>query len=280
MPLPPPPPQLEDEARHVLQTLDGMASELEKRHALLLQEKKLASLGVLTSGVAHQLNNPLNNISVGCQLLGEDVNDARQGLRPMPAAEDVTAQLDEIQAEVVRARDIVRGLLDFARDRPFTVALYDLSGLVRRAVGLVRHDMGAAVQITVDVPEGLQLPVDAQRMQEVLINLLLNAAQAMNGKGEVRITASVDEPAGMAELRVRDSGKGIEPENLGRVFDPFFSLKPVGEGTGLGLSIAFGIVGKHNGTLEVQSQPGKGACFTVRLPLAERHDADGSGAEA
>ena len=279
-PLPPPPPQLEEEARHVLQTLDGMAAELEKRHALLLQEKKLASLGVLTSGVAHQLNNPLNNISVGCQLLGEDVNDARQGLRPMPTAEDMTAQLDEIQAEVVRARDIVRGLLDFARDRPFTVALHDLSGLVRRAVGLVRHDMGAAVRITVDVPEGLQLPVDAQRMQEVLINLLLNAAQAMNGKGEVHITASVDEPAGMAELRVRDSGKGIEPENLGRVFDPFFSLKPVGEGTGLGLSIAFGIVGKHKGTLEVQSQSGQGACFTVRLPLAERHDADGSGAEA
>jgi len=136
------------------------------------------------------------------------------------------------------------------------------------------------VRITVDVPEGLQLPVDAQRMQEVLINLLLNAAQAMNGKGEVHITACVDEPAGMAELRVRDSGKGIEPENLGRVFDPFFSLKPVGEGTGLGLSIAFGIVGKHNGTLEVQSQLGQGACFTVRLPLAERHDADGSGAEA
>ena len=95
----------------------------------------------------------------------------------------------------------------------------------------------------------------------------------MNGKGEVHITACVDEPAGMAELRVRDSGKGIEPENLGRVFDPFFSLKPVGEGTGLGLSIAFGIVGKHNGTLEVQSQLGQGACFTVRLPLAERHDA-------
>lgn len=280
MPLPQPPPQLEEEARHVLLTLDGMAAELEKRHALLLQEKKLASLGVLTSGVAHQLNNPLNNISVGCQLLGEDVNDARQGLRPMPSAEDVTAQLDEIQAEVVRARDIVRGLLDFARDRPFTVALHDLAGLVRRAVALVRHDMGAAVRITVDVPEGLELPVDAQRIQEVLINLLLNAAQAMKGKGEVHITACADALAGMAELRVCDTGMGIEPENLGRVFDPFFSLKPVGEGTGLGLSIAFGIVGKHKGTLEVQSQPGQGACFTVRLPLAAQDDANGSGAEA
>ncbi|WP_374289146.1 sensor histidine kinase [Desulfovibrio desulfuricans] len=279
MPLPSPPPQLEAEAHHVLQTLDGMATELEKRHSLLLQEKKLASLGVLTSGVAHQLNNPLNNISMGCQLLGEDVNDARQGVRPMPTADDVTAQLNEIQAEVVRARDIVCGLLDFARDRPFSVALHDLGGVVRRAVALVRHDMGTAVRIEVDVPEGLRLPMDAQRMQEVLINLLLNAAQAMNGEGLVRITARADEPASMVELCVSDSGKGIEAQYLGRIFDPFFSLKPVGEGTGLGLSIAFGIVGKHSGTLEVQSKPGEGACFTVRLPLAARQAADVSGAD-
>ena len=156
----------------------------------------------------------------------------------------------------------------------------DLAGVVRRAVALVRHDMGAAVHIAVDVPADLQLPMDAQRIQEVLINLLLNASQAMNGSGEVHISARVDEPAGMAELRVRDTGKGIEPQYLGRVFDPFFSLKPVGEGTGLGLSIAFGIVGKHKGTLEVQSQPGQGACFTVRLPLAAPHSAEVSGAEA
>ena len=212
--------------------------------------------------------------------MSEDVNDARLGVRPMPAAADVAAQLNEIQAEVVRARDIVRGLLDFARDRPFAVARHDLADVVGRAVALVRHDMGAGVRIEVDVPQGLELPVDAQRMQEVLINLLLNAAQAMEGKGEVRISAKVDEPAGMAVLRVSDTGKGIEPQYLGRVFDPFFSLKPVGEGTGLGLSIAFGIVGKHKGTLEVQSQSGQGACFTVRLPLAERPGAGASGADA
>jgi signal transduction histidine kinase len=198
----------------------------------------------------------------------------------MPTADDVTAQLHEIQAEVVRARDIVRGLLDFARDRPFTVAQHDLAGVVRRAVALVRHDMGAAVRIVEDVPADLQLPMDAQRIQEVLINLLLNASQAMNGSGEVHISARVDEPAGMAELRVRDTGKGIAPEHLGRVFDPFFSLKPVGEGTGLGLSIAFGIVGKHKGTLEAQSELGQGACFTLRLPLAARRDANVSGAES
>ena len=102
----------------------------------------------------------------------------------------------------------------------------------------------------------------------------------MDGKGEVRISAQVDEPARMAVLHVRDTGKGIEPQYLGRVFDPFFSLKPVGEGTGLGLSIAFGIVGKHKGTLEVQSQPGQGACFTVRLPLAGGLGAEASGADA
>lgn len=273
-PLPQPPAALEEEARHVLQTLDSMATELEKRHALLLQEKKLASLGVLTSGVAHQLNNPLNNISVGCQLLREDVSDAGRGVRPMPESADMVAQLNDVQAEVLRARDIVRGLLDFARDRPFAVARHSLAQVVRRAVGLVGHDMGAGVRIEIDVPDDLEVPLDVQRMQEVLINLLLNAGQAMGDKGLVRIWARAEEDSGMAELRVSDTGVGIAPEYLGRVFDPFFSLKPVGEGTGLGLSIAFGIVGRHNGTLSVQSEPGQGACFTVRLPLSAQEEGE------
>ena len=270
LPLPPPPPQLEQEARHVLQTLDGMAAELEKRHAMLLQEKKLASLGVLTSGVAHQLNNPLNNISVGCQLLGEDVNDARLGVRPMPAAADVAAQLDEIQAEVVRARDIVRGLLDFARDRPFTVARHELAEVVGRAVALVRHDMGAGVSIEVDVPHGLALPVDAQRLQEVLINLLLNAAQAMDGKGEVRISAQTDETAGMAELRVSDTGKGIEAQYLSRIFDPFFSTKAPGAGTGLGLSVSLTLVEAMGGSMRAQNNEEGGMGLYILLPQDQR----------
>ena len=285
-----PPEGLEEEARHVLLTLDQMAAELEKRHALLLQEKKLASLGVLSSGVAHQLNNPLNNIYMGCQLLREDVSEAARCGSPLPTPADMAAQLDDIGAEVLRARDIVRGLLDFTRDAPFAVARHNLAQVARKAVALVRHDMGPGVRVEMDVPDDMELIMDAGRIQEMLINLLLNAAQAMAGQkrptgvasaadaaeqGRIRISARSETALGMAELCVEDNGPGIAPEFQGRVFDPFFSLKPVGEGTGLGLSIVFGIVRKHRGHISVESAPGQGCRFTVRLPLrgpeGERH---------
>lgn len=271
-PLPRPPAQLEKEARHVLHTLGQMTAELENRHALLLQEKKLASLGVLTAGVAHQLNNPLNNIYVGCGLLREDLEDGRQGRRPPPAPDDVLAQLDAISAETLRARDIVRGLLDFARNTPFTATFQPLAQAAAQALALVRHDLGPGVQVSVHIPQDLVLPLDGRHMQEALINLLLNAAQAMHGQGHIRITAVADTDADQAVLRVEDSGPGIPPQYLNRIFDPFFTLKPVGEGTGLGLSIAFGIMRRHHGRIDATNLPEGGACFTLRLPLTPHKD--------
>jgi signal transduction histidine kinase len=271
-PLPHPPARLEKEARHVLSTLEQMTAELENRHALLLQEKKLASLGVLTAGVAHQLNNPLNNISVGCALLREDLEDGRQGRRPPLTPDDAAAQLDAIGAEALRARDIVRGLLDFARDTPFAASPRPLAQVVEQALALVRHDLGPGVDVTAAVPQDLILPLDARHMQEALINLLLNAAQAMRGQGRIRITAKTDQTAAQAVLQVEDNGPGIPSEYLGRVFDPFFTLKPVGEGTGLGLSIAFGIVRRHHGRIDAANLPDGGARFTIRLPLHSPKD--------
>ena len=249
-----------DETRDVVKALNRMIVELDKRQNQLLQEKKLASLGVLTSGIAHQLNNPLNNISTSCQILREEdigKNDAF-----------VAQMLDNIHHEVLRSRDIVKGLLEFSRENEFTMKPTRLADLVERCVGLVSAQLPADVDIARRVPDDLCVPLDPQRMQEVFLNLFLNAAQAIGEHpGTITVSAEADRESGQAVIRVEDTGPGIDPEHLGRVFDPFFTLKDVGKGTGLGLSVVFGIVKKHGGTIIAESEPGQGASFVIRLPL-------------
>jgi signal transduction histidine kinase len=249
-----------DETRDVVKALNRMIIELDKRQNQLLQEKKLASLGVLTSGIAHQLNNPLNNISTSCQILREEdigKNDAFVG-----------QMLDNIHHEVLRSRDIVKGLLDFSRENEFSLKPARLADLVERCVGMVASQLPADVDIARRVPDDLCVPLDAQRMQEVFLNLFLNAAQAIGDRpGTITVSAEADTEAGQAVIRVQDTGPGISPEHLGRVFDPFFTLKEVGKGTGLGLSVVFGIVKKHGGVILAESEPGRGACFVLRLPM-------------
>lgn len=251
----------EAESRHVLEALNHMICELESSQNQLVQEKKLASLGVLTAGIAHQLNNPLNNIFTSCQLLRE--SGAHGGDAGFPAE-----MLRNIHQEVLRARDIVRGLLDFARQSDFSLKPVALADVVGRAVALVAGETPPGLRIDIDVPPDLVLPADGRRLQEVCINLLLNAVQAVSRlPGRISVTARRDEAAAQAVLRVRDSGDGIPEASLGRIFDPFFTLKGVGKGTGLGLSVAFGIIRRHGGTISVESGEGEGSCFTVRLPL-------------
>ncbi|QLA17518.1 sensor histidine kinase [Desulfolutivibrio sulfoxidireducens] len=253
-------PASRDETRDVVKALNRMIVELDKRQNQLLQEKKLASLGVLTSGIAHQLNNPLNNISTSCQILREEdigKNDAFVG-----------QMLDNIHHEVLRSRDIVKGLLEFSRENEFSIKPTRLAEVVDRSVGLVAAQLPADVDIARRVPDDLCVPMDPQRMQEVFLNLFLNAAQAIgNTPGTITVSAGRDPEAGQAVIRVEDTGRGIVPEHLGRIFDPFFTLKEVGKGTGLGLSVVFGIVKKHGGTIVAESEPGQGAAFIIRLPL-------------
>jgi len=253
-------PPSRDETRDVVKALNRMIVELDKRQSQLLQEKKLASLGVLTSGIAHQLNNPLNNISTSCQILREEdigKNDAF-----------VAQMLDNIHHEVLRSRDIVKGLLEFSRENEFTMKPTRLADLVERCVGLVSAQLPADVDIARRVPDDLCAPLDAQRMQEVFLNLFLNAAQAIGDRpGTITVSAEREDQTQQVAIRVEDTGPGINPEHLGRIFDPFFTLKDVGKGTGLGLSVVFGIVKKHGGTIIAESEPGRGAAFIIRLPL-------------
>ena len=252
--------QTRDETQSVVEAFNKMISELEKRQDQLVQAQKLSSLGILTSGIAHQLNNPLNNISTSCQILQEEIGEGE--------SEFTGKLLHNINQEVDRARDIVKGLLEFSREREFQENWVNLENLVIRTTRLISSQLPAGVEIFTEIPEELDILADAQKLQEVLLNLLLNAAQAMpNEVGHITITAAKDEKAKEVEILVKDSGCGIPEDHLPYIFDPFFSTKEVGYGTGLGLSVAHGIIEQHKGTLSVASKVGEGSVFTIRLPL-------------
>ncbi len=247
-----------DETQRVVEGFNRMISELEKRQDQLLQAKKLSSLGTLTSGIAHQLNNPLNNISTSCQILLEefDKSDAQFSRR----------MLNNIEHEVHRARDIVRGLLEFSRIREFCLAPTALFQVVERAVKLISSHVPPGVDILLDVPDDLSLNLDSQRMQQVFLNLIENAVHAIEPPGQITIRARADPAEKQVLITVEDTGKGIPEGELGRIFDPFFTTREVG-GTGLGLSVVFGIVQKHHGSISVDSRQMEGTRFTMRFPM-------------
>ena len=250
--------QTRDETQAVVMAFNTMISELESHQEQLVRAQKLSSLGILTSGIAHQLNNPLNNISTYCQLFIEGVSK-----RDLTTIETLFTDIDH---EVDRARDIVKGLLEFSRERDFQLSWVNLKELVIRTKGLVSSELPAEVEITNEIPPDLDIYVDPQKFQEVLLNLLLNAAQAIaDGKGRISITVKKDQEK--VEIDVQDTGAGILPEHLPYIFDPFFTTKAVGLGTGLGLSVAYGIVERHGGTLTAKSEVGEGSIFTIKIPL-------------
>ncbi len=256
-----------DETQRVVQAFNRMVMELEKRQDQLLQAKKLTSLGTLTSGIAHQLNNPLNNMSTSCQILMEDMGPLLNELTG-PNQEFATRMLSNIEQEVRRAKDIVKGLLEFSREKEFTLNLLSISQVVERSIRLISSQIPPGVRIIHNVPPDLFLHMDGQRMQQVFLNLIENAMQAMqDGVGEIRIMAELASNEKKAIITVEDTGKGISPKDLSHIFDPFFTTKEVGAGTGLGLSIVYGIIQKHCGTISAESREGEGTRFTICLPL-------------
>ena len=248
-----------DETQRVVEAFNRMVAELARRQSQLLESKKMSSLGILTAGIAHQLNNPLNNISTSCQIVQEELATGPPEL--------LQRMLHNIQQEVYRARDIVKGLLEFSRVRDFSLQLVPLAQVVKRSLQLISSQVPAQIEIINEVPEDLKLEIDPQRFQEVFLNLLMNAIQAITPPGEIRLQARVEPERQQAVITVADTGCGIPPEALEHVFDPFFTLKEEGVGTGLGLAIVYGIVQKHQGKIEVESQPGQGTRFHIYLPL-------------
>jgi len=249
-----------DETQRVLEAYNRMIAELERHQKQLIQAEKLSSLGILTSGIAHQLNNPLNNISTSCQILIEETN--------LAAPEFSVKMLTNIEHEVYRARDIVKGLLEFSRENEFSFVPTSLHDVVENSVRLVSSQIPPGIDITRDIPKDLMPYMDTQGMQQVFLNLFMNAIQAIQKPpGNIRIYAKADLSQAQAIIIVEDTGIGISQEIMGRVFDPFFTTKEVGKGTGLGLSVVYGIIQKHKGIISAESQEGEGTRFTIRLPL-------------
>ncbi len=252
-----------DEMQQVVEAFNIMVLELERRQDQIVQSEKLSSIGTLTAGVAHQLNNPLNNISTSCQIAIDEFASSD--------GDFVMKMLRNIDHETMRARDVVKGLLEFSRVQEFSLRLSSLSDVVNRAVKLAQSHVPADIGIVQKIPENLVLPMDAQRIQEVFINLIINATQSIGKSGLITISAFKDEIAKEVVVEVRDTGHGIPEKIQGRLFDPFYTTKEEGKGTGLGLSVAYGIIKKHEGRISVHSKPEKGASFFIHLPLAEEH---------
>ena len=247
-----------DEIQRVMEALNRMADELDTRRDQLVQAQKLSSIGTLASGIAHQLNNPLNNISTSCQILVEEKGCDKKLEERM---------LANIEQETLRARDIVRGLLEFSRNEKFSLDRIPLDQVVSRAARLTSSQIPPGISLRTDVDPSLVVAIDFQRIQEALINLILNAVQAIDEPtGEVVVTGRTSADGASALLTVQDTGKGIPAELRERIFDPFFTTKDVGSGTGLGLYVVYGIIKQHHGRIWVEDAQGKGTAFHIDLP--------------
>jgi signal transduction histidine kinase len=245
--------------------LEGKIHELEEARekmaemqSQLVQAEKLAAIGQLASGVAHELNNPLSGIIGLAQVMLE--GDGLTGQQK----ED----LETIHAQSQRCRYIIQNLLAFSRRNKSDREPVDVGVLLNATLRLVQYDFTTSgIKMLVDIKEAMT-PVsgNASQLEQVFLNLITNARQSMEDSGGGTLKVNAHQSGGMILVSVSDTGPGIAPDIISRIFDPFFTTKPVGKGTGLGLSISHGIVEQHGGGLSVKSEPGQGATFTVELP--------------
>ncbi len=256
-----------DEFESFVESLNRMIGELNRRGEQLVQSEKMASLGTLTSGVAHELNNPLNNISTSLQILLEEIEDR-----------DTDFQRDlirESEVQVDRARDIVKALLEFSRKKSFNLSRVRFKDLMEETRKLIKGEIPSQVEVVIDVPDDIVIQMDHRRIQQALINLLMNASQAIDNSGKITVNAWIAVEDKRFYFTVEDTGEGIPEDRVNKIFDPFFTTKDVGQGSGLGLSVTHGIIDQHGGRITVESAPGTGTCFTVELPLErEEHEPD------
>jgi two-component system NtrC family sensor kinase len=256
-----------DEIAKLNETLEARVEErtweLRETQAQLTQAEKMKSLGQLVAGVAHELNNPINNITLTAEMLKEDYTQ-------LPDAERLEMVQDLIE-QAERSQKIVRNLLDYARESEMTAEHLNVKELLDDSVKVATNQIKLArVKVVLEVPQDLPRTYgDRQQLRQVILNLVLNALDAMPGGGTLTLAASVSDERDYLEIRVTDTGAGIPPHVLPKIFDPFFTTKPSSAGTGLGLAVSLGIVRQHGGDIHVRTEIGKGTCFTVLLPIAK-----------
>ncbi len=247
-----------DEFGSVILAINRMSEELKNREEEIIQAKKLASLGVLTAGVAHELTNPLNNISMIAQNYME-LNDFLN-------RENRLTLMNTIYEETKRMEDVVRNLLDFSKAREARLKEANVNEIVRKSVQLMQNTLHISnIESKVNLQPHLpRVYVDEHQIEQVMVNLIANAVHAMSPGGTLFIgTRKGEEDKVM--ISVKDTGKGIPPEYLPNIFDPFFTTKG-SSGTGLGLSVSYGIIKNHGGNIRVESAVGVGTTFTIELP--------------
>lgn len=254
---------MENWTKALEEEIQKKTSEIMKAHDQLINAEKLASLGRMAAGVAHELNSPLTGIVTFSHLM----------LKRMPPENKQDIEdLEVIIEQAERCSKIIKGLLGFSRKTSAEKVFVNINTLTENTISMVRnqakfHNIKFALNFDDSLP---QIPIDPNQLQQVFINLLINAADAMNERGQVTVATrtSLDTASGrkFVEIEFTDTGPGIPEEHLGRVFEPFFTTKPVGKGTGLGLAVSYGIIKKHGGNIFVRSELGRGASFFVRLP--------------
>ena len=255
-------PATSDELGAVITAMNTMSEQLRLREDELVQSKKLNSLGILTAGVAHELTNPLNNIYMIAQTY-QVMYDALGRDERLDFMSKVGNECERIQAIVVN-------LLDFAKPKAASFKPGSVNEVVRRTLRLVRNMLDVSnIEVILELADGLpRVRLDEHQICQVLVNIITNAIQAMSSGQVLTVRTRSDPENGMVCIEVQDTGKGIPPEMLGNIFDPFFSTKGV-DGTGLGLSVSYGIIRNHLGTINVRSEVGKGATFDILLPGME-----------
>ena len=252
--------KIQDEVTGLIIAFNKMVAEIEARKEQLVQSRKLAAIGTFSSGIAHELNNPLNNISLSADTLMEEYDTLSE------------TETKEIIADIIsqteRASGVVKNLLDFSRDKAPSSVPLRIKDVVEASHKLIANQlMINAIWFENYIHEDLPLVMgDLQKLQQVFINLFVNSIQAMpQGGGLIYVDAQVASE-GFLKIIVNDTGPGIPPEIIGHIFDPFYTTKEVGAGTGLGLSIVYGIIKKHGGYVEVKSKVNVGTTFIIYLP--------------
>jgi two-component system NtrC family sensor kinase len=251
------PPVSEDrEIVLLVEAINTMLAELDKRKDYIVQTEKLATLGTFLFGLTHELNNPLNNIYTTCQVLKEEIKDGNC------SHEFVEDLLTEMESEIERIKKVVRSILDYSK--PGTKEEFSVKQIVEEILLYLKGIIPHRVKVKVEIPEGITIYADPQHIKQVFINLIKNAIDAIEGEGEIKIKA--EETENQAILYVSDTGKGIPANILPKIFEPFFTTKESGKGYGLGLFIVYHLIKSNGGTIEVESEVGKGTTFIIKLP--------------
>ena len=260
---------LQDTIQILQTTQDELQERMEAQHAAenrLIQAAKLAAVGEMAAGVAHELNNPLTTVAGFSELVLED----------LPPKSPQREDLEMVLREAKRARNVVRRLLDFARQSESVRVRADLNEVIEDVVILTRHLLKTS-EINLEMQLGKNLPwvlIDRDQIKQVVLNLLHNALHAMPKGGDLSVLTKTRQKNKVKwlTLAVQDNGKGISPNDLARIFEPFFTTKADDGGTGLGLAVSYGIITDHDGFIDVKSAPNEGACFTVWLPIEEKEE--------